>query len=417
VLYYVDPMHPGYRSEEPGKAPDCGMDLEPVYAAGPPPVGVAASPDRVHTKLDQEHAGVLKTETVQVSGAPRLRTVGRVAPDEALTYSVSAGSDGWVRRVFSDRTGSRVKRGQPLAAYFSKDISAPQQAYIYAIESLERLKRSTSAPPNQLALAAQQEAAARDNLAFLGMGEAQIEELGRSRTEIYEVHLTAPAGGQVLERRLNVGQRFMRGDLLYRIANLERVWVLLADVRLGDPGLRSPLGPAQVSVPGLRPFQAEVSAAPARFEEQGRTGKLRLIVNNIRGVLVPGMIVDVEIDSPAGVALTVDANAVIDTGTSKRVFVALGDGGYENRRVETGWQEGNRVEIRSGLEPGERVVTAGAFLLDSESRMKEPADRVTDAECGMRIDRAKAHRLQRDGATYYFCSESCRRKFEARGAQ
>ena len=116
-------------------------------------------------------------------------------------------------------------------------------------------------------------------------------------------------------------------------------------------------------------------------------------MNNPRGNLVPGMIVNVDLDVPARPAITVHADAVIDSGTTKRVFVALGDGQYELREVETGWQEGDRVEIRGGLKAGERVVTAGAFLLDSESRMKNPAGEVTDAECGMKIDRANARRL------------------------
>jgi Cu(I)/Ag(I) efflux system membrane fusion protein len=213
-----------------------------------------------------------------------------------------------------------------------------------------------------------------------------------------------------------VGQRFMKGELLYRIANLSRVWVL-ADVRPGDVALLSAIGRARISMEGLAPMEAHVAPVPPQFDEQGRTGKLRLEVNNPRGNLLPGMIVDVRLDAPARSAVTVHADAVLDSGTMKRVFVALAGGQYELREVETGWQEGDRVEIRGGLKAGERVVTAGAFLLDSESRMKNPADEVTDAECGMKIDRANARRLDRKGATFYFCSESCERKFTARRVQ
>src|SRR5262249_8226110 len=150
-----------------------------------------------------------------------VHTVGRVTPDEELTYSVSAGVDGWVRRVFSDRTGTAVKRGEALAAFFSKDISAPQQAYVYALDSFERWKQSPSPPAEPLAQATQQLAIARDNLRFLGMGEAQIDDLGQTRKEVFDVNLTAPADGRILERHVTVGQRFMRGELLYRIANLQ----------------------------------------------------------------------------------------------------------------------------------------------------------------------------------------------------
>jgi RND family efflux transporter MFP subunit len=366
VLYYVDPMHPSYRSERPGKAPDCGMDLEPVYSSP----SAAASTAGVHLTSDQEQSARLETETVETAPAARtIRTAGRVTPDEGRTYRISAGTDGWVRQVFSDRTGSQVKRGEALAAFYGKDISAPQQAYIYALESYERLKKDPSPPAGPLALAAQQLSTARDNLEFAGMGSAQIEELGRTRREIFDINLTAPADGQILERHVTVGQRFMKGELLYRIASLDRVWVL-ADMQRGQESLVGAIARARIRVPGLSPLEARVSPAAPQFDEQGRTGRLRLEFDNPRGTLVPGMIVDVDLDAAAPSTLTVHADAVIDSGTSKRVFVALGGGQYELREVETGWQEGDRVEIRSGLKAGERVVTAGAFLLDSESRMK-----------------------------------------------
>jgi len=373
VLYYVDPMHPAYRSDKPGKAPDCGMDLKPVYASDKRVEAATIDSGKIRLTSDQEQAARLETETVRsTSTAGGIHTVGRVAPDEALTYRVSAGADGWVRQVFSDRTGTRVKKGQALAAFFSKDISVPQQAYIYALESYERLKQAASPPADSLSLAAQQLATAKDNLEFLGMGEAQIDQLGRTRNEVFNVNLAAPADGQILERHVALGQRFAKGELLYRIANLDRVWVL-ADVYSADAALLSSMTSAQIRIQGLPPLEAHVTTALPQFDESGRTGMLRLEVKNPYNRLVPGMIVNVDLDLPAQPAITVHADAVIDSGTQQRVYLALGDGEYELRRVETGRQQGDRVEIRSGLKPGDRVVTAGAFLLDSESRMKNPA--------------------------------------------
>jgi Cu(I)/Ag(I) efflux system membrane fusion protein len=264
-----------------------------------------------------------------------------------------------------------VKRGEPLAAFFSKDISASQQAYIYALESYKRVKQTPSSPPDSVILATRQLTSAGDDLRFLGMGEAQIEELGRTRSEVSEVDLTAPADGWILERHVAVGQRFLKGELLYRIANLERVWVV-ADVQSGDGILQGSLDRAYVHVEGLPPQEARIAAALPQFDEQGRTGRLRLEVTNARGVMVPGMIVNIDLETRAASAITAHADAVIDSGASKHVFVAQGGGQYEQREVETGWQDGDRVEIRSGLKAGERVVTTGAFLLDSESRMKNP---------------------------------------------
>jgi membrane fusion protein, copper/silver efflux system len=377
VLYYVDPMHPAYRSKKPGKAPDCGMDLTPVYASEN-----NSDPD-IHITPDQEQAIHLETETVRsLPTAGNIHTVGRVAPDEALTYRVSAGVDGWVRQVFSDRTGMRVKKGETLASFFSKDISTPQQAYIYAFESWERLKQSTSPSGDSLSVAAQQLATARDNLEFLGMDEAQIAQLRRTRHEVFDVNLTAPADGYILERHTAVGQRFAKGELLYRIADLDHVWVL-AGVSTSDASLLGQVTEAQIKVEGHPPLEARVATALPEFDELGRVATLRLEVKNpnrtLAPVLVPGMLVKVDLASPARSAITVNADAVIDSGTQKRVFVAVGNGQYEPRRVETGRQDGDRVEIITGLAPGDRVVTAGVFLLDSESRMKNLADNMNSS--------------------------------------
>jgi Cu(I)/Ag(I) efflux system membrane fusion protein len=377
ILYYIDPMHPAYRSERPGTAPDCGMDLVPVYEDGQPANGVAMNPGSVRLTHDQTELIHLETETLRPASAPRVQTVGRVVPDETMTFRVSAGADGWVRRVFSDRTGTQVKKGQQLAAFYSKDIASPQQAYVFALESCERLKKSAPAAADQLELATRQLAIARDNLQFIGMGEAQIEELGRTHREIFDVNLTAPGDGQILERNVAVGQRFMKGEVLYHIANLSRVWVL-ADVYARDAALIGRIKRAQVTIDGLPPMEASVAQAPLQIDGDGRTRKLRLELNNEGLRLVPGMIVNVSFTVAAGSSRTLSVDAVLDSGTKKRVFVAVGEGRYELREVETGWQDGDRVEIKSGLKEGEKVVTTGAFLLDSESRLRVLNDRLAD---------------------------------------
>jgi Cu(I)/Ag(I) efflux system membrane fusion protein len=377
ILYYVDPMHPAYRSERPGTAPDCGMDLVPVYEDGRAATGAAMNPGSVRLTRDQTELIHLETETMRPASAPHVQAVGRVVPDETMTFRVSAGADGWVRRVFSDKTGTQVKRGQELAAFYSKDVSSPQQAYLFALESCERLKQSASATTDQLELATEQLVIARENLRFIGMGEAQIDSLGRTHREIFDINLTAPDDGQILERNVAVGQRFMKGEVLYHLANLSRVWVL-ADVYARDAALIRYVRRAHLTIDGFPPIEASVAQPPLQISADGRTRRLRLEVNNEGHRLVPGMIVNVALTVAAGSATTLSVDAVLDSGAKKRVFVAKGEGRYELREVETGWQDGDRVEITSGLKEGEQVVTTGAFLLDSESRLRIPNDRPAD---------------------------------------
>src|SRR5689334_22142405 len=207
VLYYHDPMHPSYRSQHPGTAPDCNMALTPVYADEALP-----GPATVRIEEAQAAAIGLRTEAVRIEvGTGEVRTVGRVQAEESRRYQVTAGMDGWIRKVYGGETGSIVGKGQALASYYSRELASPQQAYVYALDSLERVRGSQE----QKDLAAKQVAQTRDYLEFLGMTDRQITELDRTRQESREVILGAPAAGVVLERKISEGSRIMKGDVLW----------------------------------------------------------------------------------------------------------------------------------------------------------------------------------------------------------
>jgi len=186
-----------------------------------------------------------------------------------------------------------------------------------------------------------------------------------------------------------------------------------------------------------------VSRVLPQFDPATRTLKVRLEADNPGFVLRPDMFVDVEMPVERGPALTVPKEAVLDSGTRRVVYVAKGDGVFEPRKVETGFREGDRVEIVSGLTEGERVVTSGNFLLDSESRMRtagaeetpegeahahgevapaamapapDAAATATDPICGMSVDTAKAKAAGRTsthgGRTYYFCAPGGKETFD-----
>src|SRR5690242_827814 len=199
ILYYHDPMHPSFRSDRPGIAPDCNMALTPVYADDVP-----AAPVAVHLDKAQEAAIGLRTDYArEETEAGEIRTVGRVEVQESRLYQVTAGADGWVRRIFGGESGSHVNKGQALASYYSRDIASPQQAYLYAVDSFKRLH--TSATSDQRELAAKQMRQARDYLEFLGMTDHQIAELEGSRQEGREITLGSPAAGLILERKVSEG--------------------------------------------------------------------------------------------------------------------------------------------------------------------------------------------------------------------
>jgi RND family efflux transporter MFP subunit len=426
VLYYVDPMHPAYTSDAPGIAPDCGMQLEPVYADGGGPAHASGGGERppgtiLISSERQQLAGVRLGAVERGPTKHTLRLFGRVATDESRLYVVNSAVHGYVRAVADVTTGSRVRKGQWLATIFTAESRTPAQAYVTALQVLEAASRR-DALAAELVSVEDGPALAIERLKSVGMSAGQIEEIRRTREVPLTVRIVSPADGFVLSRSAFPGQKFGKETEWFRVANLDRVWIL-ADVFEGDARLVAPGMEAQVVVPGRGTRLAGI-VADVLPQADPATGALqvRLEVDNPGHELRPGSFVDVELPVELPAALAVPADAVIDSGLRKTVFVARGGGVFEPRVVETGWRVGDRVEIVRGLSPHERVVVSGALLVDAETRRRAAAAGIhgaaeRDPVCGMEVDEGRARAAGRtvevDGRTLFFCSDTCKHDFEA----
>ena len=251
------------------------------------------------------------------------------------------------------------------------------------------------------------------------MDDQQIEELKDTRKFTENVIIHAPESGLVLSRDVAPGLRFQKGTVLYRVADLRRVWIL-ADLFENEANLLRAGLTAKVSYPQLgKSFNARVSEVLPEFDPATRTLKVRLETDNPGYALRPDMFVDVEFQLDRPPMLTVPPDAVVDTGLRQKLFVDRGDGRFEPRQVVTGQRFGDQVQIVSGLKEGERVVVSANFLLDSESRMQAAAmglhdNSVDDPVCGMKVDPLKAGDRQSiyEGKTYFFCNPSCKERFD-----
>jgi RND family efflux transporter MFP subunit len=421
VLYYVDPMNPGHRYDKPGIAP-CGMALEPVYAdgggvtpgAGSVPAGaVRVSPDK------QQLIGV-RTERVEKGSASHMvRLLGRVAADETRIYRITVSVDGWIRSAAPVSAGSLVKKDETLATFYAPEFLAAQQAYIYTLGSQGRPQPGGKETTSSQDLASRQLKQYENGLRNLGMGEQQIREIAETRKFDENIKISSPITGFVLQRNISPGQRFEKGSELFRIGDLSRVWILVDtyenEARWFRPGQGVP-----VRYQG-KTFTARVSHVLPQFDPATRTLKVRLEMDNPGYLLRPDMFVDIEFPVTMPPGITVPADAVIDSGLKKTVYVDRGNGNFEPRTVETGRWFNERVEIVRGLMPGERIVVSGNFLLDSESRMRSASTGMSgtesiDPSCGMAVDegrsRAAGLTSQYRGKTYFFCSIECKHRFD-----
>jgi Cu(I)/Ag(I) efflux system membrane fusion protein len=377
---YTCPMHPDYRSDHPGTCPMCGMALEAVRA-GAATGGDAAAPALPHGAVQvsperQQSIGVRLGVVSRLPATRLLRTTGRVVPDENRTYPIVAAVSGWIRNVESVTTGDAVKRDQVLASFVAPEVEfkSAQQSYYTGLEAFYRMAvtQPQPQPQGQSHAVARGEAIDRmaDMLRNMGVSNSQLREMGKRRDLVQDIRVESPVNGVVLKRNVSPGLRFDRGFEFYRIADLTRVWILADVYRHQLPFIRRGAA-ARITTPGeSSAVSATVSPSEPTFDEATLTLRVRLEVSNPQRALKPGMFVDVEFPVDVPAALVVPADAIVDSGLRKTVFVDRGNGSFEPRRVETGWRVGDDVEVTKGLEPGERIVVSGTFFIDSESRMK-----------------------------------------------
>jgi membrane fusion protein, copper/silver efflux system len=382
VLYWVDPMHPTYKSDKPGIAPDCGMRLEPVYADGggtaadPPPFGApseAVPPGAVRIAPDKQQLIGVKYGVVEAMGGTRsIRTAGKVAIDETRIQHVHTKVEGWIDNVFADFTGKVVRKGDPLLTIYSPEMLATQRELLLAAKA-KGIMRNSPLPAAYDQSDALVEAARR-RLELWDLTPAQIDQVIATREPIKNITLYSPATGYVTDRKAFPQLKVMPDTDLYTIVDLSRVWIVADVFEYEAPNVHMD-ETARVSLQALpgRTFTAHVDYIQPGVDTLTRTLKVRLDMDNPGQTLKPDMYADVEFQVSLAAKLTVPAEAVLDSGERKTVFVDRGNGYFEPRQVTTGEHAGGRIQVLSGLREGERVVTSGNFLIDSESQMRAAA--------------------------------------------
>jgi RND family efflux transporter MFP subunit len=399
VLYYVDPMHPSYKSDKPGIAPDCGMRLVPVFAEdlgnAQPSSPLAQLPaGAVAIDAATQRLMGIRVAAVEKSGATRtVRVIGRVVPEDTRVYRINSGLDGFIRETYNDSVGMLVKKDQKLASYYSPDILAVASGFLAASERVPGAvgndgNRTMPFPGTLSKQGVSSMQGYTDRLRNLGMSDVQIKRMADLRQLPESIDIVAPADGFIVARNISPGQHFDHEMEFYRLADLSRVWVVAEIYEQEAPYLR-PGGLAQIHLKDEgRQMPGRITDSLPQSEAGGGTVKLRLEVDNPKFLLRPDMVVDVELPIRLPPAVTVPLDAVVDSGARARIYVEHGEGIFEPREVETGWRFGERVEILRGVRPGERVVVEATFLVDSESRLKAPASgpapaRTTDRPAGV----------------------------------
>jgi Cu(I)/Ag(I) efflux system membrane fusion protein len=376
--HFYCPMHPQIRSPEPGDCPICHMNLEPIPAerrSDAPPTATPSSMSPAPHDLmavsmsaeKQQAIGIASSAVMSQSLGGSLRVPGVVNAPETGLAQVRVRAAGFVEKVAVSQTGVRVTRGQTLAWIYSPEIYRAQEEFLAATRwnAAPAPSGAPASPAADIAVAAQR------GLELLGLENADLEELVRTGRPMRELPIRAPSSGYVTRFNAVLGFRADPETVLYELADLSTVWVVASVHERDIESVRAGTT-ARFAVTGqlTAPIAARVELVEPQLDENTRTSRVRLAVRNRKFLLRPGQFGEVTFDLPAAQGLFVPRDAVIHTGEHQYVYVVNGGERFEPRNVRTGTQVEASIQVVEGLAAGERVVTRGSFMLDSESRLQ-----------------------------------------------
>lgn len=352
VLYWYDPMTPGQRFDKPGKSPFMDMDLVPRYA------DEATEDGGVTVSARQQQNLGIKTALVEKKILDyQFDAFATVSTDERSVQIIPASANGVVEKLFVNAPQQFVKVGEPLAQLWIPEWTAAQQEYL----AVRRLGDSALS------------SAARERLQLQFMPAEIIRQVERSGKPQTRVTVRAKQAGYINKLDVREGAQVAANAPLFEIASLESVWIVIDYPQMQAQVLQvgSEIQASSDSWPG-EVFHGRVSELLPNMETTTRTLKARIVLDNPQMKLKPGMYLNVklaaQLSRPA--VLAIPEEAMIETGSASRVLVSQDDGHFSPVNVVVGAAQNGWVEIKQGLKEGDKVVTSGQFLIDSEASLR-----------------------------------------------
>ena len=362
-LYWVAPMDPNYRKDGPGKSL-MGMDLIPVYEESrndQDPVGTVNISAQIENQL-----GVKTAEVRLQSMQQTLNLAGFSQPDDTSVQNYHSRTSGWVEKLYVHSLGDIIKQGQALYDFYSPELVYAQEEFISALKTNNHGLTQSS----------------RLKLQALGLSKRQINDLQSSKKVKQQLTFYAKKSGYITHLNVREGMYIQPQNKMLESADLSRIWVMAEVFESQAQWLETGL-PVMMTVQGFanKQWQGRIDYIFPSVSASNRTQQIRVIFDNPDRQLKSNMFAQLMIQAaPLPPQLVVPENAIIVTGAGQRVVLALGDGQYRSVPVTTGVYAQGLVQIISGLEKGQKVVTSAQFLIDSESNISAGLDRIDNME-------------------------------------
>jgi len=357
-MYWVDAMEPTIHYPGPGQS-RMGMELTPVY----PDEGQATDQNTVRISPTLvNNLGVRISPVTQGNFAKRIEAIGYIAPDENKISHIHTYADGWVKKMFVKAVGDVVKKDQVVLQLYSPILVNAQEEYLIAAGSGDPSLAEASIKKMQA----------------LHISDQQIQQLKTTKKASQLIDIYPHQDGVVTELNVREGMHVTPDTQMMSIVDLSSIWMIAeiyedqeSSVKVGE------VAEARISAFPGKTWTGEVEYIYPQLDPTTRTLKVRFHFTNPDGILKPNMYANVFLLSePKPNTLSIPLEALIRSSEGDRVIVSLGNGRFQARSVTVGMESGERIEIISGLKAGERVVSSGQFLIDSETNLKPGLERL-----------------------------------------
>ncbi len=355
---YTCPMHPQIIQDRPGTCPICGMDLVKVNL-------IAAQSAIMLSQTQMKLANITTTLVrMQEIGSNTILT-GKLIADETQTEVISSRVQGRIEVLYVKEIGQQVEQGQALYQLYSEQLLTLQQEYVLALEQAEAIKED-----RYLSFVT----SAEKKLVLFGMTKSQIKNLAKKKVVDSRITFFAPGSGVVKSIEANEGQYISEGTLLYRIEKLDKLWMEAElypgeahYIKLGDEVNISITNSDQTLIKGIVTFMSP------EYRKGSQVTLARVAIPNLKHDLLPGMQGNIILTHSDKKAIALPVDAVIRDASGNHIWILQKDGSFTSRKVKTGIENSEMVEITEGLSENENVVITGAYLLYSESVLKKGA--------------------------------------------
>ena len=334
-------------------------------SATPNTFAVAENPEKRSTELQsktftvdayrRQLIGVRTEEVTCIQMIKTLQASAIVTYDETKLTDINLKFDGWIEQLNAGYVGKQVLKGQPLFSVYSPALISLQDEYLQSLQRHQAGLKSATAR----------------RLSLLDINPEQIRAIGKRGRSIDSLPILSPINGTIIEKHIVEGSAFKAGTKLLTLADLSSIWVE-GEIYAEDlPSIKIGMA-AQIFADDKtdQPLLGTVSFIEPALNNVTRTARVRVQLANPEGLLRPEQYVRLQLQLELGPRLVIPREAVIFSGKNRIVFLDLGEGRLQARKITTGESNENFIEVLDGLVHGDLIVSSGNFLIASESKMK-----------------------------------------------